>query len=125
METLEAMLRARLSDPRASVGALDIRADRVLLHFGAVGPHRRITVRAEGNSLIVVSPELPALESSPAPAPTTEPAEPPQEEPDEEAADPRTRNQLMAEAAERGIEVSSRDTKATLRAKLAAAQPDQ
>lgn len=55
-ETLESLLRARLADPRAMVGAVVINADRVFVMFGAIGDHRRLTLRVVGDEIAL--PEI-------------------------------------------------------------------
>ncbi len=77
-ETLEAILRARFSDPRALVAALSISANRVLLTFGAVGDNRRVTLQVVGDEVAPPSHFAPAAEvaSPDEPAPQAEPAVP-------------------------------------------------
>ena len=50
-ETLESLLRARLPDPRAMLGAVVINADRVFIMFGDIGDHRRVTLRVVGDEI--------------------------------------------------------------------------
>lgn len=69
-ETLEAILRARLADPRALVAALSISANRLLLIFGAVGDNRRVTLQVVGD---VIAP--PAHFIAPPAEPVAEPAQ--------------------------------------------------
>ena len=60
--TLEALLRARLTDSRAMVGSLDINHDRVLLHFGAIGDLPRVTLSINDNEIAIALPDDLAVE---------------------------------------------------------------
>ncbi len=55
-KTLEDHLRERLSDSRAMIGSLDINADRVFLHFGAIGDLARITLSINDNEISIATP---------------------------------------------------------------------
>jgi hypothetical protein len=60
--TLEALLRARLTDSRAMIGSLDINHDRLLLHFGAIGELARVTLSISDNEISIVLPDVLAVE---------------------------------------------------------------
>lgn len=60
--TLEALLRARLTDSRAMIGSLDINHDRLLLHFGAIGALARVTLSISDNEISIVLPDVLAVE---------------------------------------------------------------
>ena len=60
--TLEALLRARLTDSRAMIGSLDINHDRVLLHFGAIGDLPRVTLSINDNEISIAVPDALAVE---------------------------------------------------------------
>ena len=60
--TLETLLRDRLADSRAMIGSLDINHDRVLLHFGAIGEHPRVTLSINDNEIAIALPDVLAVE---------------------------------------------------------------
>lgn len=119
--TIEALMRGRLADPRALIGALSINADRVFLTFGDVGDHPRITYQVIGNELELISPRevLGEEEQEPA-APEGGEGAPAATG----AVDPKahTKDELLAMAAAAGIEISASATKAEIAAALNSAK---
>lgn len=67
MKTLQEMLHARASgDNRAATGVVDVRAGRVRILFGDVGPHSRLTLGIEGNEVRILHPTDLATPAAPA-----------------------------------------------------------
>jgi len=60
--TLEDLMRARLAEPRAMVGALSINANRILLTFGDVGENARVVLHVEGDEVKIIHRPEPAEE---------------------------------------------------------------
>lgn len=123
-DDLEALLRARLSDPRAMNAALSINANRVFVTLGAVGNHGRIVLQAKGDALEVVARPKEAEEPE-AEAPEGEGEG--QGSGDGEAVEPvdpdkHTKDELIAMAGEAGVEVKSGDTKAEIAEAINAAR---
>lgn len=52
--TLEDLMRARLAEPRAMIGALSINANRILLTFGDVGENARVVLHVEGDEVKII-----------------------------------------------------------------------
>lgn len=52
--TLEDLMRARLAEPRAMIGALSINANRILLTFGDVGENARVVLHIEGDDVNIL-----------------------------------------------------------------------
>ena len=61
-KTLEDLLRERLGDPRALIGALEIQHDRILLNFGQIGPIARVVLWIDGNDVVCAVPRIEATE---------------------------------------------------------------
>jgi hypothetical protein len=122
-DDLEALLRARLSDPRAMNAALSINANRVFLTLGAVGNHGRIVFQVKGDALEIVARPKDAEEPE-AEAPEDEGEDEGQGGGDDqgnggEAVEPvdpnkHSKDELVTMAGEAGVEIKASATKADI-----------